>query len=139
LPIQFKSKLSSAVTNATFLDKTIDDATIGKLDLNEDSSPHITDIQAFSNQLRTDINFNDSELADHEIRIGDNESQLIDHETRIGDNETQIATNVQGIIDARSIWEQEIPSGLVDGINDEYTLSGTPQADKAVIQCIIQF
>ena len=142
MPIAFKSKLSSTIANATWLDKTIDDATVGKLDLLEAGSADIIDIQAFINQMRTDINLNDAEIADHEIRIGDNETQLVDHETRIGDNETNIATNVQGIIDARSIWEQEIPTGVVDAVNDEFVLSETPQSDKAVmlyLNGLIQF
>lgn len=34
MPISFKSKLSSSVANATFLDKTIDDKTVGQFGLN---------------------------------------------------------------------------------------------------------
>ena len=30
------------------------------------------------------------------------------------------------------IWEQEVPSGLVNGSNVTYTLSSTPHSDKAV-------
>lgn len=48
MPIVFKSTLSSAVTNATFYDKTIDDATIGRLDLNNilaESGSSITNTQ----------------------------------------------------------------------------------------------
>lgn len=53
MPIQFKSPLSSAVANATFLDKTIDDIKTGKLTLRKtDVDPtEIDDVQVFINEL----------------------------------------------------------------------------------------
>jgi len=110
MPIQFKSKLSSAIANATWLDKTIDDATVGKFSLREDSSAHIEDIQLFLNTLRSDVNSNDIELSDHETRISDNETLLIDHETRIGTNETNISTNTSDILDINNSLGQ--PNGI---------------------------
>ena len=50
MPIQFKSKLSSSIANATFLDKTIDDIKKGKLTLykvNIGNSDTIDDVQQF--------------------------------------------------------------------------------------------
>lgn len=60
MPIQFKSKLSSSVANATFLDKTIDDKTIGQLGLeNPDSATHgdaITSAQLEINKNKRSVN-----------------------------------------------------------------------------------
>jgi hypothetical protein len=78
MPISFKSKLSSTVANATWLDKTIDDATVGKFSLRESSSADVEDVQLFLNTLRADIDSNDIELADHEIRIIQNTPTAID-------------------------------------------------------------
>ncbi|MFT5519642.1 MAG: hypothetical protein ACI9IA_000225 [Enterobacterales bacterium] len=51
MPIIFKSKLSSSTTNATFLDKTINDETIGLLGLNAPlSGLAITNTQLSVNQ-----------------------------------------------------------------------------------------
>ena len=54
MPIQFKSLLSSQVTNETFLDKTINDAKKGKLGLfkvaNTDPDA-IEDVQDFINDI----------------------------------------------------------------------------------------
>ena len=117
MPISFKSKLSSTVANATWLDKTIDDATVGKFSLREPSTPDIEDIQLFLNTLRSDVNSNDVELADHETRISDNELQLIDHETRIDTNETNIGTNTTNIgTNATDIQAIEDSVGAVNGI-----------------------
>ena len=134
MPILFKSKLSSAVANATWVDKTIDDATVGKFSLRENSSAHIEDIQLFLNTLRSDVNSNDVELADHETRISDNELQLIDHETRIGTNETNIGTNTTNIgTNATDIQAIEDSVGAVNGIapldaNAEVPLANLPQS-----------
>jgi hypothetical protein len=54
MPISFKSKLSSSVANATFLDKTIDDLKKGKLGLYKVTSTEtgaIQDVQVFINEL----------------------------------------------------------------------------------------
>ena len=134
MPILFKSKLSSAVANATWLDKTIDDATVGKFSLRENSSAHIENIQLFLNTLRTDVNSNDAELADHETRISDNELQLTDHEARIGTNETNISTNTTNIgTNATDIQAIEDSVGAVNGIapldaNAEVPLANLPQS-----------
>ena len=134
MPISFKSKLSSTVANATFLDKTIDDATIGKFSLRESSSADIEDIQLFLNTLRADVDSNDVELADHETRIGDNETLLIDHETRIGDNETAIGINITNIgTNASDIQAIEDSVNAVNGIapldgNGEVPLANLPQS-----------
>ena len=134
MPILFKSKLSSAVANATWVDKTIDDATVGKFSLRESSSANIEDIQLFLNTLRSDVNSNDVELADHETRISDNELQLIDHETRIGTNETNIGTNTTNIgTNATDIQAIEDSVGAVNGIapldaNAEVPLANLPQS-----------
>lgn len=134
MPILFKSKLSSAVANATWVDKTIDDATVGKFSLRESSSANIEDIQLFLNTLRSDVNSNDVELADHETRISDNELQLIDHETRIGTNETNISTNTTNIgTNATDIQAIEDSVGAVNGIapldaNAEVPLANLPQS-----------
>jgi hypothetical protein len=134
LPISFKSKLSSTVANATWLDKTIDDATVGKFSLREDSSAHIEDIQLFLNTLRANVDSNDLELADHETRITNNELQLIDHETRIGDNEINITTNTTNIgTNATDIQAIEDSVGAVNGIapldaNAEVPLANLPQS-----------
>lgn len=55
---------------------------------------------------------------------------------------TEILDVQDAIIDARSIWEQEVPSGLIDGVNGEYELTQTPQSNKAVmlyLNGLIQF
>lgn len=54
MPINFKSKLSSAVANATFLDKTQDDATVGEISLNSPSPASgnsISNIQGYINEI----------------------------------------------------------------------------------------
>jgi hypothetical protein len=54
MPIQFKSKLSSSVANATFLDKTIDDLKKGKLGLYKVTSSEvgaIQDVQVYINEI----------------------------------------------------------------------------------------
>lgn len=54
MPIQFKSKLSSVVANATFLDKTIDDIKKGKLALYKTTigePEQIDDVQVYINEL----------------------------------------------------------------------------------------
>jgi hypothetical protein len=60
MPIAFKSKLSSSVANATFLDKTINDKTIGQFGLeNPDTSTHgdiITDAQLEINKSKRSVN-----------------------------------------------------------------------------------
>lgn len=55
MPIIFNSKLSSTVANATFLDKTVDDTTIGILDLNETTSGNSGD-QVTNTQRQININ-----------------------------------------------------------------------------------
>lgn len=52
--LAFKSPASSALLNSTFLDKTQDDATIGKLDLNNaqpESGASVSNVQAVINRL----------------------------------------------------------------------------------------
>lgn len=51
MPINFKAPLSSTVANATFLDKTIDDTTIGKITMNNGNSTLIDDPQNYINEL----------------------------------------------------------------------------------------
>jgi hypothetical protein len=54
MPIAFKSKLSSSVANATFLDKTIDDLKKGKLGLYKVTSSEtgaIQDVQVYINEI----------------------------------------------------------------------------------------
>lgn len=55
MPIVFKSTLSSSVANDTFLDKTIDDATIGVFSLNNitnvDSGSFIANAQRYINEI----------------------------------------------------------------------------------------
>ena len=53
MPIIFSSKLNSVVANATFLDKTIDDETVGILTLNETASGNSGDQVA---NLQREIN-----------------------------------------------------------------------------------
>lgn len=59
MPISFKSKLSSSVANATFLDKTINDKTIGQFGLeNPDTATHgeiITDTQLEINKSKKSV------------------------------------------------------------------------------------
>lgn len=60
MPIAFKSKLSSAIANQTFLDKTIDDKTVKILGLeNPDTATHgdlITDAQLQINKNKKTVN-----------------------------------------------------------------------------------
>lgn len=134
MPIQFKSKLSSSIANLTFLDKTIDDATVGKFSLRESSTPDIEDIQAFLNTLRGDVDSNDVELADHEARLVVNEAQLVDHETRIGDNETLLVNHEDRItVNESEIQDIEDSVGAANGIapldaNSEVPLANLPQS-----------
>jgi len=51
MPINFKAPLSSATANNTFLDKTIDDTTIGKITMNNGNSTLIDDPQNYINEL----------------------------------------------------------------------------------------
>jgi hypothetical protein len=96
----------------------VNDATVGTFSLREGSiGTHVEDVQAFLNTLRSDVNSNDVELADHETRISDNELQLIDHETRIGTNETNIGTNTTNIgTNATDIQAIEDSVGAANGI-----------------------
>lgn len=58
MPIQFKSKLSSIIANATFLDKTIDDIKKGKLTLykiNIGDPDTVQDVQVYLNELADTI------------------------------------------------------------------------------------
>lgn len=60
MPIAFKSKLSSAIANQTFLDKTVDDKTVKKLGLeNPDTATHgdlIADAQLQINKNKKTVN-----------------------------------------------------------------------------------
>jgi hypothetical protein len=60
MPIQFKSKLSSTIANQTWFDKTIDDATIGKMSLNNpDSANHgdtVDSVQLEVNKAKRTVN-----------------------------------------------------------------------------------
>ena len=60
MPIQFKSKLSSSVANATFLDRQIDSSAIGKISLlNPDSASHgdtVDSIQLEINKSKRSVN-----------------------------------------------------------------------------------
>lgn len=63
MPIQFKSRLSSQIANETFLDKTVDDATIGTFSLrNGDNANWIEDVQSFLNTLRADVDTNTTDI-----------------------------------------------------------------------------
>jgi hypothetical protein len=113
----------------------VNDATVGTFSLREGSiGTHVEDVQAFLNTLRSDVNSNDVELADHETRISDNELQLIDHETRIGTNETNISTNTTNIgTNTTDIQAIEDSVGAVNGIapldaNAEVPLANLPQS-----------
>lgn len=59
MPISFKAPASSALLNSTFLDKTQDDATIGKLDLNNSDSESgnpIINVQSRLNSVTPVVN-----------------------------------------------------------------------------------
>ena len=63
MPILFKSKLSSAVANQTFVDKTQDDATVGKFALNNsepESGTFVANPQAEINNSKTVASTNQS-------------------------------------------------------------------------------
>jgi len=100
MPISFKSKLSSAVANATFLDKTIDDATVGKIALNEASSSSISDIQSYTNELAdTDGVVGEADpnrkiySSNNVVTDGDDRKVAIGKlDAQVGTNETDIAT-----------------------------------------------
>lgn len=60
MPIQFKSKLSSSVANATFLDRTVDSSAVGKISLlNPDSAANgdtIDSVQLEINKNKRTVN-----------------------------------------------------------------------------------
>lgn len=84
MPIVFGSKLKSAVANATFLDKTIDDETVGILCLNEVistlSGPKVVNTQLEINKSRK-IVYAEQAKADGGTLILDSTS--VDQEVRL--------------------------------------------------------
>ena len=74
MPIQLGSKLSSAVANATWLDKTQDDSTIGKLELNNSdivSGAAIANTQREINKNAKAVNSQASLLDADQITLDD--------------------------------------------------------------------
>jgi hypothetical protein len=148
MPIQFKSLLSSTVTNQTFLDKTIDDATVGKIDLNAPNSANIADTQLFQNNLRSDVDSN-------EVRITDLELGTIKLREYISDTAYQTANGVpsggeiyynsttglsryyDGVdaawkdVGAQVVGIQE-RIGVGDGVTVDFNLTNAPLNDEAI-------
>jgi len=68
MPIQFKSRLSSSIANETFMDRTVDTSTIGKISLlNPDDTTHgstIDDVQLEINKSKRIVNILPESLED---------------------------------------------------------------------------
>lgn len=121
MPILYKSKLSSSVANATFLDKTIDDVKKGILTLykvNISDPETITDVQDYINEIASisGIDGEGDALAttysseqiiangdDRKIAIGKLDAQVKVNLDNITTNTDDIATNASDIADIQTI------------------------------------
>jgi hypothetical protein len=137
MPIAFKSKLSSAVANATFLDKTIDDIKKGKLALYKVSvveTGYISDMQAYANELADtmgQVNEGDPNRKEYAsvyfIASGDNRKEaiekldtqlkaqfdtLVDHEERIVVLETKVTEVFGNQVEATIANNQAAPADV---------------------------
>jgi len=90
MPIVFGSKLQSQIANETWLDKTQDDATVGKVSLNEPSSSSISDAQLQINKNKKVI-FGESTKSDGDQLTPDTES--MDQEFRMIGNGAPVTLN----------------------------------------------
>ena len=63
------------------------------------------------------------------------DQRLFDALNRLANNGTTIANTISTIINNGSagVWVEEIPAGLVDGVNKVYTLSYTPIAGSLTL------
>jgi len=102
MPIQFKSKLSSSVANATFLDKTIDDIKKGKLTLykiNIGDAETIDDVQNYINELAIISGVNGEGDA---LSTTYSSEEIIDNgddrKVAIGKIDAQVNTNINNIL-----------------------------------------
>lgn len=78
MPILFNSKLSSTVANQTWLDKTQDDSTVGKLNLNESNSTAVNDAQLQINKNKKLVFGQASKTPGDTITL-DNEAMVQEH------------------------------------------------------------
>lgn len=139
MPIQFKSKLSSAVANATFLDKTIDDLKKGKLSLYKvdvSETGFIDDVQNYINEL-ADIdgvsgegdasakNYSSEEI----IANGD------DRKVAIGKLDAQVKVNLDDIASVEAILDagEVIIKAYADDASYEAENGAVPFIDKTAI------
>lgn len=120
MPISFKSKLSSQIANATFLDKTIDDLKKGKLHLYKTTpsdADAITDVQEYINKIANAVGvigeFDTEENVyqqENYIANGDSYKEAIDvldivmfeHYQEIQQNAQNIIPNTR-VVDTQSI------------------------------------
>jgi len=101
MPISFGSKLSSAVANATFLDKTIDDETVGILGLNSPalaSGSPVANPQGYINEIASTsgIDF----FGDPDGTVYSSENYITNGDSRkvaIGKLDTQVKVNADNI------------------------------------------
>lgn len=91
MPIVFGSKLQSQIANDTWLDKTQDDATVGKIALNEASSSSISDAQLQINKNKKVI-FGEATKSNGDQLTPDTES--MDQEFRMIGNAAPVTLNV---------------------------------------------
>ncbi len=108
MPIAFKSKLSSLIANATFLDKTIDDIKKGKLTLFKNligDAETVDDVQNFLNEISDTQGTTEGDanrkvyLTNHYITDGESQKGCIESlDAQVEVNATDILTNAQNIL-----------------------------------------
>ena len=153
MPITYNSTLSSAVANATFLDKTIDDIKTGKLTLRKSSSDptEINDAQVFINEIATingvtgesDPNaytYSSEDVIDNgddrKVAIGKLDAQVSTNQTNIATNASDIAAVSTAFINTtRTTYANEIisASGTITKDDDILTQVRRVSGDAAPI------
>lgn len=116
MPIQANSPLSSAVANATFLDKTVDDETLGVLGLqnttNVDSGDVIDNAQRYINEIADAAGVAGEGDATRKVYSSNNYiSDGDDHKTAIG----TLDTGLQAVLDQIEEGEIRIKAYSTDG------------------------
>lgn len=153
MPIPFKSQLTSAGANATFLDKTIDDIKTGKLTLRKSASDptEIDDAQVFINEIASINGINgesdpnattySSEVIiangdDRKVAIGKLDAQVATNQTGIATNASDISTiNTDITNNKRTTYANEAiaASGEVTVDNDVFTQVRRVSGDGAAV------
>lgn len=133
MPISFKSKITSAGVNNTFLDKTIDDIKTGKLQLRKSAIDltNIEDVQVFINFIaetsgingEADPN-NNTYSSEEIVANGD------DRKVAIGKLDAQVNTNLGNISTNTANINNSVRTTYA---NEAITASGTITADNNVL------